>query len=102
MSMKVFKVLRCCLVLLAVVTASHPERLLAGPLAEAVARAKAAAGVPVDPEPEPAQAVKRPPAPEPAAAAIEQVGDQPPAPAMPPTVTLASIRRISISWCGGA
>ena len=88
MSMKVFKVLRCCLVLLAVVTASHPERLPAGPLAEAVARAKAAAGVPVDPEPEPAQAVKRPPAPEPAAAAIEQVGDQPPAPAMPPTVTL--------------
>ncbi|NDH95591.1 MAG: hypothetical protein EBZ13_13890, partial [Planctomycetia bacterium] len=88
MSMKVFKVLRCCLVLLAVVTASHPERLPAGPLAEAVARAKAAAGVPVDSEPEPAQAVKRPPAPEPAAAAIEQVGDQPPAPAMPPTVTL--------------
>ena len=53
--------LRCCLVLLAVALARSDQQLLAGPLADAVARAKAAAGVAVDSNVEP------PPAAEPVA-----------------------------------
>ena len=85
--------LRCWLVLLAVSLAGSNQQLLAGPLAEAVARAKAAAGGAVDPNPEPQPAAKPPPAVEPVAVdrapadgkpADNKLAAQP----RPPTVTL--------------
>ena len=85
--------LRCWLVLLAVSLAGSNQQLLAGPLADAVARAKAAAGGAVDPNPEPQPAAKPPPAVEPVAVdrapadgkpADNKLAAQP----RPPTVTL--------------
>jgi len=86
----VSKALRCCLVLLAVVSGGSSGLVLAGPLAEAVARAKAAAGV-ADaadaaagwPQPAAAAVAKEPAAAEPAAVA-EPAADRP----GQPTVTL--------------
>ncbi len=88
MFLKVFKLVRYCLVLLAVSLVGQSERLPAGPLAEAVAQAKAAAGVAADPEAEPPAAAHPPRDPKPAAAAAEPVGNQQPDPAKPATVTL--------------
>ena len=85
--------LRCWLVLLAVSLAGSNQQLLAGPLADAVARAKAAAGGAVDPNPEPQPAAKPPPAAAPVAVdrapadgkpADNKLAAQP----RPPTVTL--------------
>ena len=85
--------LRCWLVLLAVSLAGSNQQLRAGPLADAVARAKAAAGGAVDPNPEPQPAAKPPPAVEPVAVdrapadgkpADNKLAAQP----RPPTVTL--------------
>ncbi len=85
--------LRCWLVLLAVLLAGSNQQLLAGPLADAVARAKAAAGGAVDPNPEQPPAAKPPPAAEPVAMdrapgnrkpADNKLAAQP----RPPTVTL--------------
>ncbi|MGA1618465.1 MAG: hypothetical protein ACO37F_08115 [Pirellulales bacterium] len=85
--------LRCWLVLLAVSLAGSNQQLLAGPLADAVARAKAAAGGAVDPNPEPQPAAKPPPAAAPVAvdrapADGKPADNKPAAQPRPPTVTL--------------
>ena len=84
----VCNVLRCCLVLLAVALARSDQQLLAGPLADAVARAKAAAGVAGDPNAEPPPAVKPPPAADPAAADDKPANGKAAVQPQPPTVTL--------------
>ena len=84
----VCNVLRCCLVLLAVALARNDQQLLAGPLADAVARAKAAAGVAGDPNAEPPLAVKSPPAADPAAADDKPANGKAAVQPQPPTVTL--------------
>jgi membrane-bound ClpP family serine protease len=85
--------LRCWLVLLAVLLAGSNQQLLAGPLADAVARAKAAAGGAVDPNPEQPPAAKPPPAAEPVAmdrapGNRKPADNKPAAQPRPPTVTL--------------